>query len=1644
MTEPFLALYTQRESHLRLRWVALACITAALWLARLFVNFPIEQLGGVIALVLIEIAAVQLIQRRLFADRNQPLALVLLRLLMQLQVIAELVLLTLAVHFTGGISSPLLGLFLIYLFADGAISSIRVLIAHAALAAVLLLSVALGEYNGWLRHYSIWVAPDAELYANPAYVVPALCAFAALLIITLCAAIATSRDTVRRAHELNKSTAQLALRVEQMNVLSDIGRRLSSTLELNQVLDSVCDSALRLVKATDAHVFPYDEVENRFLSGAGVRSDGRRGTAVTLPRADGLSARVVHTKKPILIPDAEHHPLFQSPEARAWSLQSIAGFPLMRSHHVVGVMNVAFTERHLLTQEQEQALLVLADQAAIAIDNARVYQQLERKIQELTALFSITQSATQLGDLTTLLNDALHEILNSVRANGALVAHVKGDARKLELAAYRGPNEGASGEVIARDQLLGDGIAEFVIQTGKPLSISNVERDPRGNAFEVEYGFNSLYAVPLRAFDKVTGVLELFWRDEHSLAPGEVSLLGAIAPQLAVAMHNARLYQETIRRADELATLRAIGLATTSTLNLREQLRLLYENVNQLLKADTFFAATYDQVSNELRIEYVVEEGWFLRPLSVPLDKAGLSAWVIKNQKPLRANDLAKSSELPATPQHVTRPARSWLGVPLLLQNNIMGLISAQSFAPNAFTVEDERFLIAVAQHLTLALENARLFGETERRTRELTLINEISRAISASLELDVIIDRTVNALSDQLGYRYVAILELDHAMLNVKAQSGYSNIASSFPTTTGIVGRVARTARPAFVTSPTTDPDYLPVAENVAAEICVPIAREGRVYGVLNVEDSRVGELKDDDLRILTVLADQLAIAATNARLYRDALNREHFANRLGQLSMTLASTLDLVHTIETVSRESLALFGVDTAAIFIRQELSASDGALGAHMNPSDSRLVCRAAAGANRERLIGFTVNEADAEDLLVRILRHTRPWLIHDVPSSRQVSRELAAVLGAQALLAVPILKEHDAIGVLILGDCSNPVRFDDSDLARAAIVAAQAGLSLSNARLLNESQRRAREQSSLYDIGLAVSSTLNLDEQLELIYQHISRHFTLNSFYIALREGDNLSFALYVDQSAHHPPFIHPIKEAGLTGWVLEHRQPLVIDDIKRQWDHLPVKPKQRGEPIETSTYIGLPLLIKAQAIGVMALERVPVEPFSVDEQRFLFALAQQVSFAVDNARLHRESQRGAAQQSLLYQASRRIAVALDLETLVKGIVDALSEDFGYKAVLVMLVDRDTQELRPAAASTDIARLVTPGYRQKVGDGLMGTAAQTGQTQVANDTSRNPQFFALEEWCPAAEVAVPIKSGARVLGVLNVESLRVNAFSDADVRMFEAIADQLAVAMENARLYQQTRAQLEQLKETQGRLIDTERRAAIGELVAGLAHEINNPLTAIMGHAELLLEAGSSNVASVSTMQSELETISIAAQRIARIVQEFMKLSQVESGHVQRLDLREIVSHTVRRFEGQESAQDVAMNLITGSEPLLVRVNPMLIDQVVSNILTNSLEAMPHGGMIEARIDVWDNDSVFCAIRDSGYGIPYSDLKRVFEPSYTTKVESGVVRGIGLGLYTAEQIIRSYGGTIAIESEEGHHTTVTFTLPVAQRDNENAN
>ena len=362
----------------------------------------------------------------------------------------------------------------------------------------------------------------------------------------------------------------------------------------------------------------------------------------------------------------------------------------------------------------------------------------------------------------------------------------------------------------------------------------------------------------------------------------------------------------------------------------------------------------------------------------------------------------------------------------------------------------------------------------------------------------------------------------------------------------------------------------------------------------------------------------------------------------------MSLTSTLDLAQLVDTLCRESLTLFAVDTAAIFLREDDKPADSA-GQNEQAGESgyHLVCRTAAGEGSDDMMGTIAGTDQPFGLVSRTARTGRGFVIHNAHDATPSANGAPSAPAANAMLSVPIMKEREVIGVLLLLDLHNPSRFGDADLARVTIVAAQAGLALSNARLYQETRRRAAEQSSLYEIGLAVSATLNLDEQLKIIYEQIVRHFDLQAFYVALRSErpDTLSFPFFIEMGRQKEAFERSVSDAGLAGWILEHRRALVVGDLQREVDHLPTMPGEMGERSGGVAYIGIPLVVKSDAIGVLALERSSLEPFTSDEQRFLLSLTQQVAFAVDNARLHQQARRTGAQQALLYQASRRIAGA---------------------------------------------------------------------------------------------------------------------------------------------------------------------------------------------------------------------------------------------------------------------------------------------------------------------------------------------------------------------------------------------------------------
>ncbi|HEY6040953.1 MAG TPA: GAF domain-containing protein [Anaerolineae bacterium] len=1449
MNEATRVFLSKRQLTLWLRWIGIIAITVALGILRFFYYFDEKPVIVLLATAFVLLGLVTLFY--VVARRNPSPRLGLLRFLLHFQVIFELTLLAAATNLTGGVESPVLPVFILYILVDGLENSMLAMILHAAYAVLVVALVVVGNYFDLIPYEPLGPPSISGNYKDLNFVLGHGAFSLTLFVLSVIISIAITRQFTRRERELADFAETLGARVNELDTLRELGASFTTLYEIPELLARICDGAMKLLSAGDVHIFLYDAALNEFTQGAAVWADGRRELVVAKPRKEGgLSAQVVSTGQPVVIDNAREHTFFESMLSRNWNLASIAGFPLKRGDSVLAVLNVAFFESHHFTSEEIRVLSALSDEAALAIENAQLYAQLGKRLQELVALNQIGSAVVRLSEAPTVWNEALGIISEAIKCDVALLSRVDYNRGEVPITAHRGLSAAAYVEIMARPLKIGEGISGTVAETGEPLVLRDVGDDPRVTRTYIDQeGLHSLICVPLKTPEHVVGTMTLLWKETREFSLAEINLISAIGQQVAIGLQNLDLYEETRRRAEEMSFLRAIGLAINSTLQLRDQLRLLYEKVNQLLHPEIFMVALFDERRQVISTEFIVEEGWFLRGPTVPFEEGGLAMWVIKNQKPLRVADLlAPDADLPVPARSQMRPARAWLGVPLILQDRAIGVLSVQSFKPDAFSPEDERFLLALAQHAALAVESARLYAEAERRARELSLINEIGRAISASLDLREILQRTVRSLADLLGYQMVGVFILRGERFFLEASTGYQNPPSEVPLNRGVIGRVIRTQQPAFVNDVSTDPDYFPAVPGVTSQIAVPIIGEGRALGVLSVEDQRVGNLSDQDLALINLLAQQIGVAVLNAESYEAALSRERFATMVGRAGIALGSTLELARVGDLICTEGTAVMQTSGATLFLADE----------------DELTWQAGSGERSQELRGTRLARSDFQTLLARALQQERGLYLNDAedfPIVNQLWRVPAA-------LAIPLLKEKQVIGGIIFHHTAPGRRFSAEDLTRASVFGAQAALAISNAQLYERLRARAQQDASLYEVALALGARHDLTEQLEIVYHQVEQQLRPNTFYVALTRdnSDEFHYPIFVSEGKAQAPFIRARADAGITAWILANRQTLVMEDIAQELPRLGIAPGKGANPPRNASYFGAPLSVQGQVIGILAVERFPSQPFTDEEVSFLKALTREV----------------------------------------------------------------------------------------------------------------------------------------------------------------------AISLETSRLLEQLRKQVLELQHTQQRLVESERRAAMGQLAAGIAHEINNPLTAIMGHSQLLMQSEMLP----HEMTEEMQVISRAARRIARITEVFLRFSRPGEMSDELLDLRLVLQRALKSPAIQASETKVQLESTYPEKPVPVRGNSSLLYQAVLNILSNAVESMPNGGTLTVALDSNGDRVVECRFEDSGRGIEPQDLPHVFEPGFTTKIEDGTVRGLGLGLYAAQQIIQSHNGTIQLASQIGKGTEVTIALPRA--------
>ena len=495
---------------------------------------------------------------------------------------------------------------------------------------------------------------------------------------------------------------------------------------------------------------------------------------------------------------------------------------------------------------------------------------------------------------------------------------------------------------------------------------------------------------------------------------------------------------------------------------------------------------------------------------------------------------------------------------------------------------------------------------------------------------------------------------------------------------------------------------------------------------------------------------------------------------------------------------------------------------------------------------------------------------------------------------------------------------------------------------------------------------------------------------------------------------------------GVAGQVMSSGETINIADVNT--DSRFLKP---DATLKFRSLMVAPVNSGNQKLGTISVQSKLNNAFTQSDSNLLKALGNQAAIAIENAHLLENTQQALRETDALYRISQGL-VSLDAEELLEDAVNLLQTNFGYYHVQVYVIDWETGDFILQAGSGELGKMLkTQNYRVSAGLGILGHAAETLTPFFTNNVDQ-VVFFIRNPLLPEtkSEMTVPVKIGSQVLGILDIQQAPPKTFTPRDLQMVSAIADQLAVTMQKAKLYEDLQKSLQQEQNIRSQLIQSERLALVGRLLASVSHELNNPLQAIQNALFLLKEE--INISSQG--KQDLEVILSETERMAALIERLRSAYRpIRSTDFQPVQLNGLIEDVYALISTYMRHKDIAFEFIPETNlPPASGISDQL-RQVVLNLFLNAVEVMKPGGCLTVQTcNVVGQDEILLIVKDTGPGIDPEILPKIFDPFITSKHT-----GTGLGLTITHDILEQHHGRIEAENDAREGALFKVWLPIAE-------
>ncbi len=805
-------------------------------------------------------------------------------------------------------------------------------------------------------------------------------------------------------------------------------------------------------------------------------------------------------------------------------------------------------------------------------------------------------------------------------------------------------------------------------------------------------------------------------------------------------------------------------------------------------------------------------------------------------------------------------------------------------------------------------------------------------------------------------------------------------------------------------------------VKAGVSSLIASPLRIGRRPLGVLYLFDltGRVN-FGPDDAETVQIIARQLALAIEN----RSLIQRERLAYReieaVQLASPALTASLELPQVLYSILAAALDLVPADTAHIFLYSENLLS---FGAAIGP-----------GGKWEK----PFSEPRPEGLTYKVAREGQPVEVSNINNHPLFAGRPSEWKGS--IVSLPLKIGERVVGVMNISRLE-PGPFPETALRVWGLLANQAAIAIENARLYQAEQSRHREAEALRRAALALTSTVSLDEVFDRILAELHNVVPYDSATVQLLKGDQFEIigGRGFPNLADLIGISFPVHGDNPNSLVLEAKEPVIIDDVRPKYPDYNKKPHS---PSNIHGWLGVPLLFDDRVIGMLALDKHEPGFYVKDQARIAMSYAAQAAIAIENARLFEAERKQRRRMEALQAAGATLGGTLNLSEVLDHILTELGKVISYDSASVILIEGDFMQV---VAGRNLPDPTTVGKRFH-GTPLEREMEETRLPVILANAGQDDRFGG---WSGTDYVrgwmGVPLLAGEHMIGHLAINSRRPGAYGEADANLAISFAHQAAIAVENARLHQNLKDQLKALKESQAKLVQSGKLAAIGELVAGVAHELNNPLTSIIGIAQLL-QYGDVN----EETSQDLDKLVAQAHRAGEIVKNLLDFARQHSPEWIPVQINEVLTSTLKIMTHELRIQNIKCTTHLASELPYTMADSHQLQQVFMNLLNNARQAMDeaHGGgnlvVTSERVVFTENAGNFeltevirVSIKDSGPGIPAKALPHIFDPFFTTKPEG---KGTGLGLSVCHGIISEHGGQIWAESKPDRGATFFVEIPV---------